>query len=315
MNLKSAVEDILFSKEDFYLITRGINTLYENFSEATQVFAADLTHEHLIDTPNGGVVTPVRAAHCLKDIGRTTHFLRGIHKAVEHFLKNQNQIRILYAGCGPYATLLTPFTALYPPEKLRYTFLEIEKTSVVAVNKLYRDWKLTSYLDEVRLADATDPGIRFDEPFDMIISETMQMGLKNECQVPITRNLVRFLTPEGTFIPQQIRLDIYVTGMKKDALIPDSDEKEFVGTAYNLDFRNVPGPNAETVLRIPDTNLPYLKLFTNITLFDDEKLTVYQSGLTLPLTLDQVENKAGRLAKFRYIEGHRPKLILEYVKD
>lgn len=313
MNLKLAIEDILFGGEDYYLLSRGINSLYDSLSEETQVFAIDLTDEHLIQTPNGGVVTPVRAAHCLKDIARTTHFLRGIQLAIKHFLKTQASVRILYAGCGPYATLLTPFTALYGSDLLKFTFLEIEKKSVDAVKKLYHNWGLNPYLEEIRMTDATDPEIKFSDPFDIIISETMQMGLKNECQVPITRNLVRFLKPEGTFIPQRIKLDVYLTGKKKDPLVPDSDEKRFVGTAYDLDFANLPKQGAEVLLPMPESDLEYLKLYTNIHLFGDERLTAYQSGLTLPLTLDRPINHAGKIAKFHYKEGLRPELVIEYV--
>lgn len=312
MNLRPNLEDILFSGKDYQLITRGINSLYEKFSQATQVCAGDLTHEHMRETPNGIIVTPGQAAHCLKDIDRSTHFLRGIYKAIECYLKNRKSIRILYAGCGPYATLLTPFTALYGHDRIRFTFLEIEKVSHQAVTELYTDWGLTSYLEEVRLTDATDPSIQFPDLFDIIISETMQVGLKNECQVPITRNLRRFLKEDGTFIPQQVRLDVYLTGQKRDPLIPDSDEKFFVGTAFDFDFRKIPGPGSEVILDIPASDLHFLKLYTAIHLFGDEKLMAYQSGLTLPLLLDRRVDKGGARMQFWYEEGSRPCLQFKY---
>lgn len=314
MNLKEALEDILFSGEDFSRITRGINSLYEVFSEATQVFAGDLTHETLIQTSNGGVVTPVRAAHCLKDQARTTHFLRAIHKAIEHYLEQGKTISILYAGCGPYGTLLTPFTALYGPDKIRFTFLEISEFSFDTVKKLYKEWKLEDYLEEVRLTDATDPSIQFPEQFEIIISETMQRGLKNECQVPITRNLVRFLKPGGSFIPQQIKLDVYLTGKLKDPLVPNSIEKILVGTAYDLSFLNIPTPGAETFLTFPESDFEVMTLYTTINLFEDERLTAFQSGLTLPLTLDRRTERTSQLVKFYYEESNLPKLKFEYVQ-
>ena len=315
MNLRSEIEDILFGGNDYAIITHAINSLYEKFSQATQIFAGDLTHECMKETPNGIIVTPDQAAHCLKDIDRSTHFLRAIHKAIEHYLKGQGNVRILYAGCGPYATLLTPFTALCGPEKIRYTFLEIEDISLQAVTKLYNDWGLNTYLDEVRLTDATDVDIEFSNLFDIIISETMQVGLKNECQVPITRNLCRFLKESGTFIPQQIKLDVYLAGKKQDPLIPDSDEKIFIGTAFNLDFQKIPAPGSVVELEVPESDLEFLKLYTTIHLFDDERLTAYQSGLTLPLLLDRLEGKAGRHIRFWYEEGAKPCLKFEYVNE
>jgi hypothetical protein len=313
LNLKPEIEDILFSGEDYYRITRGINCLYEKFSGATQIFAGDLTDEYMKQTQHGKVVTPIHAAHCLKDIARTTHFLRGIHKAIEYYFRTNSCVLILYAGCGPYATLLTPFTALYRSDQLQFTFLEIEEISFRAINKLYDDWGLRPYLEEARLTDATDPEIQFNGFFDIILSETMQVGLKNECQVPITRNLVRFLKHGGTFIPQQIKLDVFLTGKKRDPLIPDSDEKLPVGTAYNFDFRHLPEPAAESILKIPTNDMQYLKLYTTIHLFEDEKLTAYQSGLTLPLILDRSVTKTERSVRFWYKEGTKPQLEFEYL--
>ncbi|MEO1023173.1 MAG: hypothetical protein AAFW89_11580 [Bacteroidota bacterium] len=311
MNLRQDVEDILYSGDDYYLITRGIESLYEKYSESTQIFAGNLTHEHMKETANGRIVTPVHAAHCVKDLMRTTRFMRGVYHAIEQYLNNKDRVRILYAGCGPYGTLLTPFTALYSPEEIGFTFLEIEETSVRAVNKLYEDWGLKSYLDELKLADATDPDITFSAPFDIIISETMQAGLRTECQVPITRNLVRFLSKGGTFIPQQISLDVYLTG-SFDPLRPGAMDKEFLGTAYNLDFRDVPVPGCTSMIAMKKSKLKIMQLFTEISLFGEEKLTARQSGLTIPITLDHFKGKPPNTIHFTYREGEQPGLTMEY---
>jgi hypothetical protein len=315
MNIKSALEEILFSHQDYFLITRGINYLYEKFSEATNIYAGNLTHEHMKETANGKVVTPIQAAHCLKELARTTHFLRAIHLAINHHLMKKQSIRILYAGCGPYATLLTPFTSVYTSDQIQFTFLEIEEQSYNAVINLYKDWQIEGYLESIHLCDATDPELSLDGTFDIIISETMQMALNNECQVPITRNMVRFLSKEGTFIPERIALDFYLTGKKKDPLVPDSDEKKFVGTAYDFDIKNLPAKGSETTLTIPESNLEYLKLYTNIQLFGGERLKAYQCSLTIPLILDRPVNKAGRSIRFWYVENERPKLEFEYLPE
>jgi len=313
MDLKPALEDILYSNQDYFLITRGINALYEQYSEATGIFAGDLTHEYMKETENGKIVTPMQAAHCLKDMARSTHFLRAIHQAINHHLQNKQSVRILYAGCGPYGTLLTPFTSIFSSKQIRFTFLEIEEVSFNAVQKLYTDWNIENYLESVLLCDATDPDLKLSGSFDIIISETMQVGLKNECQVPITRNLVRFLSEDGTFIPERIKLEVYLTGKQKDLLDPNSDDKLLVGTAYDFDSRNLPIPGNETILTIPESQLEYLKLYTEIHLFGEEKLTAHQSGLTLPLILDRPIGKAGRAARFHYVEGALPKLEFEYL--
>ncbi len=312
MNLAKALRIILSEKSTYSSIKNSLDFLHHHFSSKTGIYAGDLTFEKGTDTKNGWVVSPVMAAHCLIDIERTTRFLRGIYKAIEHYIKSHQQIQILYAGCGPYATLLTPFTALYTPEQLRFTFLEINEESIAAVKKLYRAHDLNSFIDDVILADATNPNLKFGNPFHIIVSETMQVALRKECQVPITRNLVKFLTPDGTFIPEYISLDIYLTG-SLDPMNPGDQKKEYVGTAYELDFRNVPEPNHKTVITVPSSELIHLQLFTEIYLYGGERLTLRQSSLTQPLTLDRFKDKRPSTIQFTYTEGPRPELVFEYI--
>lgn len=312
--MKQALEDILYSKENCYLYMRGIKSLYELFSNVTQVYADDLTHEHMALTANGQIVTPVQAAHCLNDLGRSMKFYRAIHQAIEHYLKANQPVRILYAGCGPYGTLLTPFTSLYSAEQIRFTFLEISDFSVEKVTKLYTDWKLNDYLDSIQLCDATDPALTFDHSFDIIISETMQVGLKNECQVPITRNLVRFLNEGGTFIPEQIKLDVYLVGKQLEETNPHSVERAFVGTAFDLNCHELPEKGQVVNFSIPENQFEYLKLYTHIQLYGSEYIKPYESGLTLPLILDRNVNNSGRVARFQYLENNLPYLHFEYEK-
>lgn len=314
-HLRSALENILYSEDDFARITSGIQSMYEQFSQETQIYAGDLTHENMMLTPHGKVVTPVQAAHCVKDIARTTHFLRALHQAIEHYLELQPHVRILYAGCGPYATLLTPFTSLYTPDQLRMIFLEINTTSLEAVHNLYRQWNLMSYLDDLRLADATQPDLNFPSTFDIVVSETMQTGLRYECQVPITRNLVRFLSPGGTFIPQSIQLDVALASRVPKAEHPADDQPDFTQLVYDFDFRALPQPGASVEVDLPVAQADVLQLYTTIHLFGTEKLTAYQSGLTMPLTLDVrlPRHHPIQKTKFWYDEGPLPGLRFEYV--
>lgn len=309
--IKSCVNSILSSGNDFFRIQRGIEQLYSLWSQDTHVFAGDLTYEVMKETQDGKIVTPSQAAHCMKDLARTTHFLRGIHLALRHYLQKYEQVRILYAGCGPYATLLTPFTSLYSPDQLRFTFIEIEKISHDAVLTLYEKRHKTSYLEEVRLTNAADPAISFDHPFHIIISETMQVGLQNECQVPITRNLSRFLTDDGTFLPEKITLDVYLTG-PVDVLEPTAVEKLLLGAAYELDFRNIPPVGHKTTIMMLPSTLDYLQLFTEIDIYERERLTVNQSSLTLPITLDRYMDRKPNKIYFTYEEGPKPGLSFEY---
>lgn len=309
--MKQATEDILFSEDDQFLITRGINNLYNALSNESEIHAGDLTSEKGLDTPNGWVVSPTHAAHCVKDRARTTHFLRGIYKAVKHYLTGGKQVQILYAGCGPFATLCTPLTTQFTPEEVSFTLLEINEVSLKAVKDLYERKYLMAYVDRFLLADATDQKIELGKRFDIIISETMQVALKREHQVSLTRNMVRFLKENGTFIPQKISLDLFMEN-RAESRTDKTEDRLYQGTVYELDYKSVPAPNYSTSVIIPENDLQYLKLYTTIEVFEDEKLTAGQSGLTQPLILDQFKTSSPQKIHFTYMEGPKPRLIFEY---
>ncbi|WP_234573646.1 hypothetical protein [Rhodohalobacter sp. 614A] len=309
--MKKASEDILFSDDDQFLITRGINRLYDILSKESGVYAKDLTRDKGLDTSNGWVVSPAHAAHCIKDWARTTRFLRGIYQAIKHCLTDGKQVQILYAGCGPYATLCTPLTTQFTPEEISFTLLDINEISLKAVEKVYTKQNLLAYVDCFLLADATDPEIEFGKRFDIIISETMQAGLKREHQVLLTRNLIGFLKDEGTFIPQKITLDLFMENSLGNC-IDKTGDRLYLGTAYELDYKSVPEANDSTSFVIPETDLQYLKLYTTIQVFEDEKLIAGQSGLTQPLTLDRFITSSLHKINFTYMEGPKPGLTFDY---
>jgi len=242
---------------------------------------------------------------------RSTKFLRGIHSAIVSQLQVKESIHILYAGCGPYATLLTPLISLFDPNQIQFTLLDIEPFSIEKVKALYTEWDLNHYVEEFRLADATDQELSFESHFDIIVSETMQVALRNEHQVTITRNLMKFLANDGVFVPERIALEAYMTETI-DVLAPKSAKKMYLGTAFDFNTRNLPAKDNIVTLNIAENELEYLRLFTKIHLFEDTVLTERESGLTLPIVLDRFTKRKPQLVKFRYEEGKRPELKYEY---
>lgn len=311
---EKVINGLLDEADDFVVLRESTQQLQALFAQATGIQAGNLTHAQMQTTSNGKVVHEVQAAHCVLDMMRTRQFLRAIYKAIAHFRARGNSpVQLLYAGTGPYATLLTPLLPFFTPQDLQLTFLEINPVSMRAVKKLYADWELTPFVAEYRLTDATDPRLSFASPFDIIVSETMQAGLRAECQVPLTRNLVRFLQPEGTFIPQVVELAAYLVG-KQDPLDPSQTEKQHLGSAYRLDFRQVPPPDVVTTLDIPTDAFRHLQIFTTLHLFEEIKLLPFQSGLTIPLTLQHFTASLPERLHFQYREGETPELhVLPHV--
>lgn len=308
--LSEITNTILYSTNEKHL-AKAINQLHILFANETGIAKNQFEHEDNIKSENGHIVAPVTAANCIKDIWRTTHFLRGIHKAIKDYSNNDNKkpVEILYAGCGPYATLLTPLTTQFSSEQIRFTMLEFNPTSLNAMSKLYAEWGIEEYIENIIQGDATSKDIPIWHSYDIIISETMQVVLQNECQVPITRNLTRFLKPKGTFIPQSIKVD--VAWIIKELETRDQSKREFIDTIYELNYKKIPPPGHEKTIKLNDSRCEFLYYITSIKVFNNEIIEPYKCGLTMPLISDKFKNKPKAMT-FKYVENQAPHFKKSY---
>lgn len=311
LNYKNAVNDVLFSGDDLKRILSGIDGMQNIYNKITSLNNNDLAHSKAINAKKGIAVSKEVAAYCLKDTTRTTQFLRGIHRAIEEKLKQAEKIRVLYAGCGPYATLITPLTQVFSSDQVAFTFLDINNDSLSSVKSIYNTLHLNSFIEEYIEMDATDPSIEMRNQFDIIVSETMQSGLRNECQVSITRNMIRFLKPDGVFIPEQILIDIYLVKNENTYTLEET-QKQYLGNAYNLDFRHMPEQNSKIGLTVPDSDFNYLVMLTEIKVYGGFKLTYKDSNLTSPLVLSRFDKNLPRSVYFKYLETECPGFEITY---
>jgi len=139
---------------------------------------------------NGKALGTFWAALCLDDMMRTRQFIRGINEAIKEKINTQKPIHILYAGTGPFATLILPFIFRYSKQQIKYTFLEINPFSFKILQNLISKLGLEDYDITLLKADATKYKIDSENEPDIIISETMQNALAKEQQVPIFLNLM-----------------------------------------------------------------------------------------------------------------------------
>ena len=62
------------------------------------------------------------AALCVDDMIRTKMFVKGLIEAVEDIMKKkEGPVHILYAGTGPFATLILPTLASYTSDQVQCT--------------------------------------------------------------------------------------------------------------------------------------------------------------------------------------------------
>jgi len=158
---------------------------------------------------SGVAINPAAAAFCIKDYQRTLQFIAGIQAALcdlEGRLPT-GPIRVLYAGCGPFATLLMPLLAKWSAGRLECHLLDIHAQSLHSVQALVADFELGPISLSYHCADATQ--WQTELRFDLIIAETMQKALEQEPQLAVTAHLSSLLKAQGIFIPEQISLKLW----------------------------------------------------------------------------------------------------------
>ena len=169
--------------DDVGLMKLAVDQTYKIYSQITGVKIDTIHQDKDILLSSGKAISTAAAAHCLLEMKRTAVFLRGINKAIIQKLSQaaDKPIRILYAGTGPYGTLLTPLLPLYASTELRVDMLDINRQSLIALHDLVDTLDISRYIDEVFCTDATT--FTVSKPYDIVISETMLACLKSEPQV------------------------------------------------------------------------------------------------------------------------------------
>ncbi|WP_443947010.1 hypothetical protein ACJVDH_07835 [Pedobacter sp. AW1-32] len=307
----SAVTTILLSDTNYGKLTPALKDLHNIFAELCGVRAGDIT-DHDINLSSGKAVSTTKAAHCLLEIDRTRIFLRGIYQAICKITaaRPNETIHILYAGCGPYATLLTPLTTRFTSKQVKFLMLDVNAVSLAAAHKLYDQLGLLEYVTDFVCADATVYTLPENVRIDIVISETMLNGLRKEPQLAIMNNLIPQLHPEAVFIPEEIKIDARLTRWQQEYdsfTVPGyQPERIKVGLIYcaNRQF-HLPEP---VVVQIPASETHnQLDLFTEIRVFAQEVLTTYNCSLTVPLPICKVENQFREItAEFEYIMSENP---------
>ena len=96
------------------------------------------------------------AASCLTDLMRTRNFILGIRDAIEERLKINpgKPVTVLYAGTGPFASLLTPLITVFGPAQLQLILMELNPVSIHYLEKIIQQFDMDEYLIDLIQADA-----------------------------------------------------------------------------------------------------------------------------------------------------------------
>ena len=307
---RELTEVLLFGKDDYVSIYHCVHALHDFYAGVTGISASDTTDEN-VNLPTGKAISPGQAANCLLDLRRTAVFMRGIYKSILQLQKDfpDQPIHILYAGCGPYATLLTPITTMFTPEQIRYHLMDVQERSIESVKKLYEQIHGSVYVEEFIVADAAT--YRIDKPIHLVVVETMQSALMKEPQVAITRNLLPQLMEKAIFLPQEISITAQLLDREMEAqghLVGGAEPVRInLGEVYRIGAlrKDVAGPVSVEIPAASRADLE-LRLLTDITVFEDEQLGIYNCGITNPMFVAEVGALAGGSVRFEYEMGEKP---------
>lgn len=283
-----------------------------------------VTGKDNIQVNNGMALGTLWAAMCIDDLIRTRKFIRGINKAIKEKINNKESIHILYAGTGPFATLLLPLILRYSKHKIRYTLLEINPITFKILQKVISELKLGAYSITLLNEDATKYKLTHGIP-DIIISETMQSALAKEQQVSIFFNLMRQVNLDSIFIPKKIKIylglkttessseKIQTQNYYKEKKVFEISKEDSICAHLieNQPHKEISFPKIKTIItkeKLEGFN--QLALFTEIQVFKDEVIEINKSGLTTPLIIKDISNnsKDSITIKTQYKICNEPKL-------
>lgn len=281
-------------------------------------------------TSRGLALSPTMAVMCADDYLRTIQFIRGTHDAIKDLQERvtDRPVRVLYVGCGPYATLAVPLMVLFSPAEVVFTLLDIHDESIESAKSILRTLGQTDSVSSFETIDAGLYQISPAAPPDIILMEIMQACLESEPQVALTRHLLE-QAPNAVLIPEEVKIDLALVDPSCEFDLHALNEIRLPTQRNRIPIASVFTLNRDTAKAWSDNDTDTLPagvvqmpehleqrydpmLFTLIRVYKDHLLRDYDSGLTCPRRLS-VEGDIGRgdTIQFRYRLGSRPGLIAE----
>lgn len=279
---------------------------------------------------SGLAISPTTAAMCIRELFRTCAFIRGLGEAIRDSMHSKQPVRVLYAGCGPYALLAVPLMTAFSKEQVVFTLLDVHRQCLDDAKKLIDSFGLSGYVDDYLCVDATSYRIPDDKKPDVIVSETMSVALHNEPQVSIARNLLSQVS-SAKMVPQQISVELcLVNGAKEHVFMPADFVGEFpeperdriyLGNVFELSVPSIQGWDKIDGDRLPASRIKIpspinrkyrLHFLTKITVYKQTRLDDYDCSLTMPKPL-RGEIQGGEMLQFYYRLGNHPELRYDKV--
>lgn len=299
------ITEILLKPEDNYgELNPAIQDLYQLFLTVSGLESESLGLQDHVYLPTGKAIGPYWAGFCIRDILRTKRFIKGAFLGLKSAIAKfpGNPIHIVYAGTGPFAALAIPLTTMFSSNQVKFTFLEINPYNIKPLERIIHGFEAGNYVTEIISEDAAQFQAKPDQPFQMIITETMQNALQKEPQVAITMNLVPQMEHDGILVPENIAIDAVLLSPKRNrdrmlGILKAEACYRKIGTIFQLNKGihalgpvQVPAGNGsfsfpEVEICIPTecvAEYPHLCLLTRIKVSGEAELKEWECSLTQP---------------------------------
>lgn len=300
---------LLDERASFGETRSAAEALYGWLAQAVELDAGIVDpHRDGTGTGAGRAISPVEAAWCVLDFWRTAAFLRGVLAALGAArARFGGMLEVVYAGTGPFATLLLPLLPRLAPRGLRVTLIDLHARSTASVSRLAAALGVSDAVAAVVTADAAT--YRHDRPIHVAIAETMQRALENEPQVAVSRNLAAQLAPGGILVPEcvSVHLGAWSAGQPRAGRGRQVELLRLRSTVGRTPPRVLGGGRVVTVPRPRGDER--LALLTRVDVFGPHRLEVNESAITLPREVPALLADAGRRVRVRYAADARPGFV------
>jgi hypothetical protein len=313
-------QDVMALK-DLIVGAQGTPTLFDNAADGESY------------TENGLAVSPKWAEMCLDEYVRTIQFLRGLNTAIQTAKSESSArpVRVLYVGCGPFATLAMPLMSIYSAEEVVFTLIDIHQESADSVMRVANTLALADRIEHIHVIDALTYQIDPANPLDILVMEIMQASLDKEMQVPVARHILA-QAPSVIMVPEAIHVDVKLVqpSVEYDTMLSGDLEalarsRQTIGRVFSLtketvaDWADIKGETLPAAtLKIPafDADTHQLMMFTEIITFSQHRLNNRDTGLTAPQVHPSiVSTTPGDHIQFEYQLGLCPGLVGKLVTE
>ena len=330
MQVEALVKQFHSSDESYPgVVKQSSDALFSCIGELVEFtdYCEQLNHNDHTNTSQGKACSSNVAAMCTAEYMRNLRFQQGILRAIEDRLKNNRPVELLYAGSGPFGSLVIPVLLLLKPGQVRVTVIDIHQASLDRVKRLVDVLELNEFIVDYHCADAAQWQPEPRAKYDIIVSETMKAMLEEEPQLAVFLNLERFLKPSGTFIPEKISLQAWLVNSRTEyeqlfsnPVTPATPPKH-LSDLFSLDREKIIDIRDRGITEasngsfsMPDNveNYNLLHYQTIIDVYDDVILNKNQSSLTCPKVESLSSDMSSCSISFHYDMGAYPEFKIMY---